>query len=31
MNGIGSEAMLGKANASQVAAKMYEERMKQPN
>ena len=31
MNGIGSEAILGQANASQVAAKMYEERMKQPN
>ncbi|WZZ55050.1 hypothetical protein YC2023_055157 [Brassica napus] len=31
MNGIGSEAMLGQSNASQVAAKMYEEHMKQPN
>ncbi|CAN6834333.1 unnamed protein product [Brassica oleracea] len=31
MNGIGSEAMLGQSNASQVAAKIYEERMKQPN
>ncbi|KAF8108778.1 hypothetical protein N665_0104s0093 [Sinapis alba] len=31
MNGIGSEAMLGQSNASQVAAKMYEDRMKQPN
>ncbi|KAL0774814.1 hypothetical protein Bca101_039966 [Brassica carinata] len=35
MNGIGSEAMLeamlGQSNASQVAAKIYEECMKQPN
>ncbi|CAH2059758.1 unnamed protein product [Thlaspi arvense] len=31
MNAIGSEAMLGQSNASALAAKMYEERMKQPN
>nr|VDD06921.1 unnamed protein product [Brassica oleracea] len=31
MNTIGSEAMIGQSNASAIAAKMYEERMKQPN
>ncbi|KAL0667037.1 hypothetical protein Bca4012_029741 [Brassica carinata] len=31
MNAIGSEAMIGQSNASAIAAKMYEERMKQPN
>uniref|UniRef100_A0A1J3HI85 Transcriptional corepressor LEUNIG n=1 Tax=Noccaea caerulescens TaxID=107243 RepID=A0A1J3HI85_NOCCA len=31
MNAIGSEGMLGQPNASALAAKMYEERMKQPN
>ncbi|CAH8380841.1 unnamed protein product [Eruca vesicaria subsp. sativa] len=31
MNVIGSEGMIGQSNASAVAAKMYEERMKQPN
>ncbi|CAN8247716.1 unnamed protein product [Cochlearia groenlandica] len=31
MNAIGSEGMLGQSNASIMAAKMYEERMKQPN
>ncbi|GMJ08272.1 LEUNIG_homolog, MUCILAGE-MODIFIED 1 [Hibiscus trionum] len=30
-NAIGSEGMLGQSNASALAAKMYEERMKQPN
>ncbi|XP_017620909.1 transcriptional corepressor LEUNIG_HOMOLOG-like isoform X2 [Gossypium arboreum] len=31
VNAIGSEGMLGQSNASALAAKMYEERMKQPN
>lgn len=31
MNAIGSEGMIGQSNASALAAKMYEERMKQPN
>ncbi|VVB07373.1 unnamed protein product [Arabis nemorensis] len=31
MNAIGSEGMLGQSNASAMAAKLYEERMKQPN
>ncbi|XP_010522422.1 PREDICTED: transcriptional corepressor LEUNIG_HOMOLOG isoform X2 [Tarenaya hassleriana] len=31
MSSIGSEGMLGQSNASALAAKMYEERMKQPN
>ncbi|KAG2327762.1 hypothetical protein Bca52824_010490 [Brassica carinata] len=31
MNAIGSEGMIGQSNASAMAAKMYEERMKQPN
>ena len=31
MNAIGSEGMIGQSNASAIAAKMYEERMKQPN
>ncbi|GLT52315.1 hypothetical protein SLA2020_256630 [Shorea laevis] len=31
VNAIGSEGMLGQANASALAAKMYEERMKHPN
>ncbi|XP_022733295.1 transcriptional corepressor LEUNIG_HOMOLOG-like isoform X1 [Durio zibethinus] len=31
VNAIGSEGMLGQSNASALAAKMYEERMKHPN
>ncbi|XP_018441106.2 transcriptional corepressor LEUNIG_HOMOLOG isoform X2 [Raphanus sativus] len=31
MTAIGSEGMIGQSNASAMAAKMYEERMKQPN
>ncbi|KAJ0240190.1 Transcriptional corepressor LEUNIG_(Protein MUCILAGE-MODIFIED 1) [Hirschfeldia incana] len=31
MTAIGSEGMIGQSNASAIAAKMYEERMKQPN
>ncbi|XVE84765.1 hypothetical protein DITRI_Ditri17bG0039000 [Diplodiscus trichospermus] len=31
LNAIGSEGMLGQSNASALAAKMYEERMKHPN
>ncbi|KAE8731878.1 Transcriptional corepressor LEUNIG [Hibiscus syriacus] len=31
VNAIGSEGMIGQSNASALAAKMYEERMKQPN
>ncbi|KAL1217005.1 Transcriptional corepressor [Cardamine amara subsp. amara] len=31
MNAIGSEGMIQQSNASALAAKMYEERMKQPN
>lgn len=31
VNAVGSEGMLGQSNASALAAKMYEERMKHPN